>query len=43
MIVFLKPLIVVNDNSYESLIRDGRCGTRYGMTSKVSVQKEIDK
>ena len=33
----------VNDNSYESLIRDGRCGTRYGMTSKVSVQKEIDK
>lgn len=34
--------IKISDIDYESLIRDGRCGTRYGNSSKLSIVIDND-
>jgi hypothetical protein len=34
--------IVINDSAYDTLVREGKCGTRYGASSKVSVMREMD-
>jgi len=34
--------ITINDAAYDTLVREGRCGTRYGASSKISVMREMD-
>ncbi len=34
--------IVINDSAYNDLVRNGRCGTRYGDSSKIHVIRESE-